>query len=314
MAKEGLTMTADLQVAAREIDFVTRFARNWEHLREILGIMRPVRKEPGVVLKSKTASVVLQDGNVEEGKEIPYSEAKVITTDYEEMSINKYAKAVSIEAIKEHGYDVAVAQTDEALLYELQDAVTKKFYTYLNSGTLTATESTWQRALAMAKGRVINKFKQIHRTATGVIGFANVLDLYDYLGGAEITVQTAFGFQYLKDFMGYNTLFLLSDDEIKQGRVIATPLDNIVLYYVDPATSDFARAGLSFTTDGDTNLVGFHAQGNYTTAVSECFAIMGMTLFAEYIDAIAVIDLATKSGVTEEPKQIDTGSGDEGNL
>jgi len=178
---------------------------------------------------------------------------------YEEMTIDKYAKAVSIEAIKEHGYDVAIAKTDEAFLYELQDKVTGKFYAYLNTGTLTATESTWQRALAMAKGRVINKFKQIHRTATNVVGFVNVLDLYDYLGGAEITVQTAFGFQYIKGFMGYDTVFLLSDEEIKQGRVIATPVDNIVLYYVDPATSDFSRAGLTFTTDGETNLIGFHA-------------------------------------------------------
>lgn len=44
----------------------------------------------------------------------------------------------------------------------------------------------------MAKGLVINKFKQIHRTVTNVVGFANVLDLYDYLGDANITVQTAF--------------------------------------------------------------------------------------------------------------------------
>ena len=70
-AKDNLTKQADIQVTAREIDFVTRFARNWEHLREILGIMRPIRKEPGAVLKSKTASVVLESGEVGEGEEIP---------------------------------------------------------------------------------------------------------------------------------------------------------------------------------------------------------------------------------------------------
>lgn len=71
--------------------------------------------------------------------------------------------------------------TDDAFLYELQDNVTRRFYSYLNTGTLTSSETTWQRALAMAKGRVINKFKQIHRTVTNVVGFVNVLDLYDYL-------------------------------------------------------------------------------------------------------------------------------------
>jgi hypothetical protein len=290
-AKDNLTKSSDIQSTARVIDFVTRFARNWEHLREILGIMRPIRKEPGAILKSKTASVTLQSGNVGEGEEIPYSKVTVIETPYEEMTVEKYAKAVSIEAIKTYGYDVAVGMTDDAFLYELQDNVTRRFYAYLNTGKLASSETTWQRALAMSKGLVINKFKQIHRTVTNVVGFANVLDLYDYLGDANITVQTAFGFQYVQNFMGFSTVFLLSDEEIPRGRVIATPVENIVLYYVDPSTSDFARAGLVYTTDGETNLIGFHVEGNYHTAVSESFAIMGMTLFAEYLDGIAVIDV-----------------------
>lgn len=294
-AKANLTMTADVQVTAREIDFVTRFARNWEHLRDILGIMRPIKKEPGAVLKSKTATVTLQSGDVGEGEEIPYSKAKVVETPYAEMDVEKYLKGVSLETIKTYGYDTAIALTDEEFLYELQDNVTGRFYAYLNTGTLTGKYETFQMALAMAKGSVENKFKQIHRTATGTVGFVNILDVYEYLGTANITVQNQFGFQYIKDFMGYNTVFLLSDEEIARGKVIATPVENIVLYYVDPATSDFARAGLVYTTDGETNLIGFHTEGNYHTAVSECFAIMGMTLFAEYLDAIAVISFGTGS-------------------
>lgn len=290
-AKANLTKTEDVQVAAREIDFVTRFARNWEHLREILGIMRPIKKEPGAVLKSKSASVSLQSGNVGEGEEIPYSKASVVEKHYAEMTLEKFAKAVSIESIKDHGYDTAVAMTDDAFLFELQTNVTSRFYVYLNTGTLTGTYGTFQMALAMAKGSVENKFKQMHRTATGVVGFANILDVYEYIGAANITVQNQFGFQYIKDFMGFNTIFLLSDSEVKRGRVIATPVENIVLYYVDPSTSDFGRAGLQYTTDGETNLIGFHTEGNYRTAVSECFAIMGLTLFAEYLDAIAVMDV-----------------------
>lgn len=292
MAAENLTMTADLAVTAREVDFVTRFASNWEHLMDILGILRPIRKQPGVVLKSKKANVVLQNGAVGEGELIPYSKATVEETPYAEMSIEKYAKAVSIEAIKDHGYEVAVAMTDDEFLAELQNDVTGRFYTYLNTGTLTGNETTWQRALAMAKGKVLNKFKQMHKTVTRVVGFANILDLYDYLGDKDITVQNQFGLNYVKNFLGYDTLFLLSDEEISQGKVIATPVENIVLYYVDPGDSDFARAGLKYTVEGQTNLIGFHTQGNYNTAVSESFALMGMTLFAEYIDGIAVMTVA----------------------
>lgn len=287
-AKTNLIMTNDIKVTAREIDFVTRFERNWEHLREILGIMRPIKKQPGAVLKSKYAEGTLQSGNVGEGEEIPYSKFVVKEKTYAEMTIEKYAKAVSIEAIKDHGYENAVQMTDDEFLFQLQTNVTSRFYDYLKTGTLTFTETTFQMALAMAKGRVENKFKQMHRNVTGVVGFVNILDVYEYIGAAEISIQNQFGFQYMKDFMGFNTIFLLSDSEIPRGQVIATPVENIVLYYVDPNESDFARAGLVYTVSGETNLIGFHTQGNYHTAVSEAFAVMGLTLFAEYIDAIAV--------------------------
>lgn len=290
-AKANLIMSNDIQVTAREIDFVTRFERNWQHLRDILGIMRPIKKQPGAVLKSKYAEGTLQSGNVGEGEEIPYSKFTVKEKTYAEMTIEKYAKAVSIEAIKDHGYENAVQMTDDEFLFQLQTDVTGRFYDYLKTGTLTSTETTFQMALAMAKGRVENKFKQMHRNVTGVAGFVNILDVYEYLGAAEITIQSQFGFQYMKDFMGFNTIFLLSDSEIPRGQVIATPTENIVLYYVDPNESDFTRAGLVYTVSGETNLIGFHTQGNYHTAVSEAFAVMGLTLFAEYIDAIAVITI-----------------------
>lgn len=297
MAKTNLIVSADVQVTAREIDFVSRFENNWEHLREILGIMRPIKKQPGAVLKSKYVEGTLQSGNVGEGEEIPYSKFVVKEKEYAEMTIEKYAKAVSIEAIKDHGYENAVQMTDDEFLFELQTNVTDKFYTYLKKGTLTGTESSFQMALAMAKGRVLNKFKQMHKNATGVVGFVNVLDVYEYLGSANITVQNQFGFQYIKDFMGFNTIFLLADTEIPRGKVVATPVENIVMYYVDPADSDFVKAGLVYTTGvGETNLIGFHTQGNYNTAVSEAFAILGLTLFAEYIDAIAVLEFSNTLG------------------
>lgn len=290
MAKENLIVSSDVQVTAREIDFVTRFENSWEHLREILGVMRPIKKQAGAVLKSKYVEGSLVNGKVAEGSEIPYSNFKVKEKEYAEMEIEKYAKAVSIEAIKDHGYENAVAMTDDQFLFELQTNVTTKFYEYLNTGTLVDEQTTFQKALAMAKGNVLNKFKQMHKNVTGVVGFVNVLDVYEYLGDANITVQNQFGFQYIKDFMGYNTIFLLSDEEIARNKVIATPVENIVMYYVDPADSDFAKAGLVYTTGvGETNLIGFHTQGNYNTAVSEAFAIMGFVLFAEYIDGIAVV-------------------------
>lgn len=276
-------------ITAREIDFVSRFTDNWDALRNILGIMRPIRKAPGTQLVSYTAKVTLEDGDVPEGTIIPYSKATVTKATRADLTIEKYAKAVTIEDVNKYGAEIAIQKSDDAFLNELQNKVLTRFYTFLNTGSLTSTETTWKRALAMAKGNVLNKFNQMRKTATNVIGFANVLDFYDYLGDADISVQTRFGLTYVKDYLGYSTLFLMSEPDIERGRVIALPVENIDLYYVDPSDSDFARLGLDYTVEGETNLIGFHVNGNYGTAVGETFAIMGMTLWAEYLDGIAVV-------------------------
>lgn len=288
-AKDRLTKVANFTVNAREIDFVTRFGSNWDALREILGIMRPIRKQPGTSLVSYTASVTLQSGSVAEGDEIPYSQASVVEAAKSDVTIQKYAKAVSIEAVNKYGAEIAIEKTDDEFLNQLQSNVLTSFYTFLNTGTLTGTETTWQKALATAKGKVIDKFNKIRKTVTEVVGFANVLDFYEYLGAADITVQTQFGLTYVQNFMGYSTLFLLSAPDIAKGTVLATPVENIDLYYIDPSDSEFARLGLEYTTDGETNLIGFHAQGDYSHAVGESYALMGMTLWAEYLDGISKI-------------------------
>ena len=279
-------------ITAREIDFVNRFTDNWEALRNILGIMRPIRKAPGTQLVSYTAKVELEDGNVPAGAVIPYSKATVTKAAYADLEIEKYAKAVPIEDVQKYGAEIAIQKSDDAFLNELQNNVLTRFYAFLNTGSLTSTENTWQRALAMAKGNVLNKFNQMRKTATNVIGFANVLDFYDYLGDAQITVQTQFGLTYVQNFLGYSTLFLMSEPDIARGKVIALPVENIDLYYVDPSDSEFVRLGLRYTTQGETSLIGFHVEGNYSTAVGETFAIMGMTLWAEYLDGIAVVTVS----------------------
>lgn len=287
-ALDNLTKKANISVSVREQDFVTVFNDNWEALRNILGIMRPIRKTPGTKLVSSKASVTLQSGTVAEGDVIPLSQASVVPVAYADIDIKKYAKAVSIEAVAKYGAAVAVQKTDEAFRNELQKVVLNDFYTFLNTGALTSVQTTFQSALAMAKGNVIDKFQKMRKDVTEIVGFCNVLDAYEYLGAASLTVQTAFGMTYIKDFLGYNTLFLLSAPDIARGTVIAVPVENIDLYYIDPADSDFAQLGLDYTVAGETNLIGFHAEGDYTRATGATYALMGMKLWAEYLDGIAV--------------------------
>lgn len=292
---DGLTKAENFTVSAREQDFVTVFNDNWEALRRIMGIMRPIRKTPGTKLVSSVVTVTLEDGDVAEGEVIPFSEAQVTPVAYGDINVEKYAKSVSIEAVAKYGAEIAIEKTDDQFRTELQNRVLTNFYGLLNTGALTGTAGTFQAALAKAKGLVLDKFQKMRKSVTNVIGFANVLDFYDYLGAAEITVQTQFGMTYVQNFLGYGTMFLMSEPDVARGDVIAVPVENIDLYYIDPSDSDFARLGLTYTVAGETNLIGFHAEGDYSRATGATYALMGMTLWAEYLDGIAIISVGTES-------------------
>lgn len=289
-AMNNMTGTPQITVNVKEVDFVTRFNDNWDALVEILGIMNPVRKAPGTTLVASRATVTLQDGDVAEGDEVPLSQAKVTPVVFEEITLRKYRKAVSAEAVAKFGAATAVQKTDDAFLNELQGEVMDEFYDFVQTGTLTGNEATFQMAVAMAVGKAKNKFKTLRLNHGNVVAFVNDLDAARYLGGVQITVQTKNGIEYLKDFLGAQTIIITA--EVPEGKVIATAADNLVLYYIDPADGDFKELGLEYYTgNGDTSLIGVHKEGNYGRVMGETHALMGMKLFAEYIDAIAVITI-----------------------
>ena len=297
--KTNVTTTTQFTTQAREIDFVTRFTDNWDALRAIMGIMRPIRKAPGTKLVSYKASMdgELQGGaTVAEGDEIPFTKMKVEPVSYGDIEVAKYAKSVTIESVAKYGADVAVEKTDDAFIVALQNKVLGDFYAFLNTGSLSVTESTWQRALAMAKAAVLDKFAGMDKDVTEVVGFANIMDAYDYLGDKEITVQTAFGLNYVENFLGYSTLFLMPEKYIARNKVIALPVENIDLYYIDPGDSEFGKLGLNYTVQGETNLIGVHVEGDYSRATGDMYALMGMKLWAEYLDGIAVATVQAAGG------------------
>ena len=281
-------------VSIKEIDFIERFQSNWNALIEILGIMRPIRKAPGTKLVSSRASITLQNGTVEEGAEVPLSLATVVPVAYEDLALLKYRKAVTAEAVTKYGAAIAVQKTDDALLNELQGNVLDDFYTFAQSGTLTAAYSTFQMAVSMAVSLVKDKFKKMRRDYSNIVAFVNTLDVGEYLGGASISLQTMNGIEYLKNFLGAETCIVTS--EIPRGHVLAIPADNIVLYYIDPSDADYKELGLDYTTgNGETNLIGIHKEGNYGRVMGETHALMGMKLWAEYIDGMANVDIGTES-------------------
>ena len=293
-AVTNTTTTKQISVNVKEIDFVSRFQANWDALREIMGIMNPVRKTPGTQLVASTATVTLQSGAVAEGDEVPLSQATVTPKVFEDLTLEKYRKRVTAEAVTKFGAAVAVQKTDDAFLAELTNSVLDRFYAFAQTGTITGKYDTFQMAVSMAVTRVKDKFKKLRLNYTNIVAFVNTMDVGTYLGAGEITLQTRNGIEYFKDFLGANTVIVSS--EIPEGTVIAIPADNIVLYYIDPADSDLAELGLNYTTsNGVTNLIGIHKEAVYGRVSGDTHALMGMKLFAEYIDAIAVVTVGTSA-------------------
>lgn len=146
-APNNLTGEVQIEVKAREIDFVTSFGKNLKSLLDILGITRMIRKENNSVLKTKTVKGELQSGDVGEGEEIPMSRYTVEEKPFDTIKIEKYRKGVSLEAISEKGYEAAVQDTDDEFKSDLQNVVTDKFYAQLKAGSLTGHETTWQMAV-----------------------------------------------------------------------------------------------------------------------------------------------------------------------
>ena len=284
------TTTAQIQITVRELDFVTRFTSNMDALREIMGVMRPIRKTPGTRLVSYKATVALQDGTVAEGDEVPLSQATVTEAFHKDLDLKKHRKRVTAEAVNKYGAAVAVQKTDDALLNEIQGEILDDFYSFALTGTLTDSFDTFQMAVSMAVAKVKDKFKKMRLNYGQVVVFANTLDVGKYQGSANITVQTKAGIEYVKDFTGVDTMIVSS--EIPEGKVVAIPVDNIIMYYIDPADGDFAALGLEYTTGNDeTNLIGVHKEGVYERVSGDTHTLSGIALWAEYLDAIAVISI-----------------------
>lgn len=289
MAEENLTITTDITAEARRIDFVTSFARNWNALMQIMGVTRPIKKESGTVLKSYNATLSLEDGKIGEGEAIPLSKATITEVKHADLVIEKFGKGITIEDVDKYGPDVAIELTDEAFRNELLNKVLGEFYTFALTGSLTNTATDFQMGVAMAIGSVKDKFLKLRRDASRIVVFVNTMDAYKYLGAATLTVQNVFGVDYVKNFMGAETMILAGSSDIPAGKIVAIPVSNIVDYYADPSNSGFVRMGLRYTVDPDLPMLGFAVEGDYSTATGKNWAIMGHKLWAEYLDAIAVV-------------------------
>lgn len=283
-AETNLIKSADL-AKAREVEFTYIFSESIRKLIEALGVTRKIAKQAGTVLKAYKATGTLQDGNVAEGDLIPLSKYVTEPVTFEEITLKKWRKATSAEAIIEKGYSQAVTMTTDAMLKDVQKGIRKNFFDFLATGTGVASGATFQATLAQAWGQLQVLFEDDEIQA---VYFMNPLDVADYLATANISLQTAFGMTYVKDFLGLGTVIFNSS--VPKGKIYATAADNIVLYYIAVNGADLEEA-FNFTSD-ETGLIGIHETPDYTNMTASDTVVSGIVLFAERLDGVVVGTIA----------------------
>ena len=284
MAENNLIKSADL-AKAREVEFAYKFSESIKKLVEALGVTRKIAKQAGAVLKAYKATGVLEDGTVPEGDTIPLSKYQTEAVNFDEITLKKWRKATSAEAIIEKGYSQAVTMTTDKMLSDVQKGVRKSFFDFLATGTGVASGATFQATLAQAWGQLQVLFEDDDIQS---VYFMNPLDVADYLATANITLQSVFGMTYVENFLGLGTVIFNSS--VPQGKIYATAKDNLVLYYIPVNGADLNEA-FSFTSD-QTGLIGIHEVPDYTNMTASDTVVSGLVLFAERIDGIVVGTIA----------------------
>ena len=281
MAAETNTILTSDQVHIRVLDFNYQFTGSIRKLTEALGVTRKIAVQEGTSLKAIKVTGTLASGVVAEGELIPLSKYTTQEVAMGEATLKKWRKATTAEAIIKGGYDQSVGATTDKMVRDIQKSTRTQFFTYLGTGTGTASGVGLQAALANGWGKLQTLWED---DAVEIVYFLNPMDVSDYLGKAEITVQTAFGMNYIENFLGLGTVFLNSS--VPAGKYYATAKENVIMYYINVSNSDVARA-FNLTSD-ETGYIGISEFPDYTTARVEDLVMSGVTFFPERLDGIVV--------------------------
>lgn len=285
MAAENNTiMQADL-ARVRVADFNLQFTGNLRKLTESLGVTRKIPVQEGAALKMLKVTGTLESGNVAEGEVIPLSKYETEEVAVGEVKLNKWRKGTTAEAILKGGYDQAVGATTDKMVKDIQKTIRGDLFTFMATGTGTATGATLQAALANGWGKLAVLFED---DAVETVYFLNPMDVSDYLGTAQVEMQTLFGMNYIKNFLGLGDVFLNSN--VPEGKYYATAKENIVLYYVNVGAGDI-KSAFGLTTD-ETGYIGINEYADKDTARVIDLVMSGVTFFPERIDGIVVGTIA----------------------
>lgn len=270
---EGTTLSTDIAPAI-SIDHVTRLTTSLSKLFEVIGVTKTKPMASGSIIKVWAWDTTLAE-SPDEGIEIPLtkSERELVAT--YELVLKKHRASVTAEAIQSVGRARAINEKDAELVGKVQKAIKAGLFGTLNSAAGTATAgATLQATLANAWAACASFYEDYDVTP---VFFVNPVDVATYLGSAQITVQTAFGFSYIENFLGLGTVVIASG--ITSGTVIATAAENLNYAYI-PANGGELAAAFGLTSDR-TGYVGLTHQVLGINATIESLIMYGGLLYAE---------------------------------
>lgn len=278
-AEEGTTLSTDLAPAI-SVDFTTRIAQNIVELQQLLGITDLVPMAAGTDVKIYKWTVEDLADQVGEGEEIGLTKVKRTLANTITLDLDKYRRNTTAEAIQRVGRSIAINQSDEKLIKKVQKGIKGSLYTVLKAGTGTATGTNLQIILANLWAKLQGYYED---EDVNPVYFVNPQDVADYLGTAQITMQNAFGFTYIENFLGLGTAIV--SPQVTAKKPIATAKENLRGAYV-PMSGDVAQT-FNLTAD-TTGLVGMTHSTKTGNATVDTLLMSCVKFFPEFQDGVFV--------------------------
>lgn len=272
-----------VQALAQEVNAIAKFESDLHNLLVLLNKEDVNVMAPGTALKIYKTSGSLSTSVVAEKALIPDS---AITTDngsLVELTFGKYRNLVSIEKIAKQGYDVSVGASTASMVKQAQAKARASIVSGMDvTGVVTAEAATFQAKIAKAAGKIAAAFEDEAYTP---IFFVNPEDAFDYLGTANITVQTAFGISYIANFMGLGNVVL--DSNVTAGTVFGTACENL-----DVVAADVTKIeGMELQTD-ESGIIAIHVGAKYENGAIETVVYSGLKALPVFADRVVKVTTA----------------------
>ena len=279
------TITTDIEPGI-SVDFASKLTNNIRTLQRILAIDELDALPEGNAIPIYAYNQKNTPAQVAEGVTIPLTEVERTLVKTITMTLKKYRKQSTAELIQKVGRTRAINETDNVILSNVQKDIKTDFFTMLATGSGTATGVGVQKALADAWGKVVKGFDDIDATP---VFFVSSDDVADYLGGASISMQTAFGWNYIENFLGLGDTFVTP--ALTKGTAYATAKENLRGAYV-PANNGAVADSFGLNGDG-TGLIGITHSVETSNASIETLMMSGVVFYPEIVSKVYEVTITS---------------------